>query len=82
MNCADLSKAFCKEAGVESSTMMGSPCLRYRGKFISMMFDKQDALIIKVSPNSVIELLESSAGLEFNFTGKRFKERVLIPSEF
>jgi hypothetical protein len=82
MNYPELSNAFCKEAGVESSTMMGSPCLRYRGEFISMMFDKQDALIIKVAPDRVIELVDTGAGLEFNYTGKRFKEWVLIPSEF
>lgn len=61
--------------------MMGSPCLRYQGAFLSMMFDKQEALIIKVSPERVIELIEQDIGLEFNYTGKRFKEWVLIPIE-
>ncbi|PCI46255.1 MAG: hypothetical protein COB49_08785 [Alphaproteobacteria bacterium] len=68
--------------GVEESTMMKTPCLRYRGSFLIMMFDKEDALIIKVSPERVNELIFSGIGMEFNFTKKRFKEWVLIPLEF
>lgn len=68
--------------GVEESTMMKTPCLRYRGSFLAMMFDKEDALIIKVSPERVNELISSGIGMEFNFTKKRFKEWVLIPLEF
>lgn len=70
-----------KEEGVEHSTMMKTPCLRYNGDFIAMMFEKADALIIKVSPQRVNELIEAGIGLEFNFTKKRFKEWVLIPQE-
>lgn len=68
--------------GVEESTMMKTPCLRYKGSFLAMMFDKEDALIIKVSPERVNELVAQGVGAEFNFTKKRFKEWVLIPLEF
>lgn len=68
--------------GVEESTMMKTPCLRYKGSFLAMMFDKEDALIIKVSPERVNELIAQDRGVEFNFTKKRFKEWVLIPLEF
>ena len=71
-----------QEDGVEQSTMMGTPCLRYQGEFIAMMFDKEDSLIIKVSPERVNELIAEGKGMEFNFTKKRFKEWVLIPLEF
>ena len=74
-------KKLTKEEGVEYSTMMKTPCLRYKGDFICMMFDKEDALIIKVSPQRVEELIASGEGLEFNFTKKKFKEWVLIPSQ-
>lgn len=70
------------ENGVEMSTMMKSPCLRYRGSFIAMMFSKADALIIKVAPKRVNELIASGTGMEFNYTKKRFKEWVMIPLEF
>lgn len=70
-----------QEEGVEESTMMKTPCLRYKGEFMAMMFDKEDALIIKVSPERVNELIAEGNALEFNFTKKRFKEWVLIPSE-
>jgi len=68
--------------GVELSTMMKTPCIRYRGEFVAMMFDKEDALIIKVSPERVNELIEQGKGREFSFTKKRFKEWVLIDQEF
>ena len=68
--------------GVEMSTMMKTPCLRYKGAFLAMMFDKENALIIKVAPERVNELIASGHGMAFNFTKKRFKEWVLIPLEF
>ena len=71
-----------QEEGVEQSTMMKTPCLRYRGDFLAMMFEKEDALIIKVPPERVDELIAEGNGMEFNFTKKRFKEWVLIPLEF
>ena len=71
-----------KEKGVEHSTMMKSPCLRYKGNFMIMMFDKEDSLIIKVSPQRVNEIIADGKGREFNFTKKKFKEWVLIPREF
>ncbi len=70
------------ENGVEMSTMMKAPCLRYKGVFLAMMFEKEDALIIKVAPERVNELIASGHGMEFNFTKKRFKEWVMIPLEF
>lgn len=79
----DLSKSeLLKQDGVELSTMMKTPCLRYRGEFLTMMFEKEDALIIKVAPERVDELIAEGIGREFNFTKKRFKEWVLIPLEF
>ncbi len=75
-------KRILKEPGVEQSTMMGSPCLRYRGAFMAMMFTKGEGLIIKVSPERVNALIATGDGVEFNFTKKRFKEWVLIPLEF
>ena len=71
-----------QEDGVEQSTMMKTPCLRYKGDFISMMFENKDALIIKVSPERVDELITEGKGMEFNFSKKRFKEWVLIPLEY
>ncbi len=75
----DLTFKFVDTYGVEQSTMMGTPCLRYEGQFFAMMFEREDALIIKVSEARVLELIEDGTGKEFNFTKKRFKEWVLIP---
>lgn len=71
-----------RQDGVEHSTMMKTPCLRYRGSFLAMMFDKEDALIVKLAPDRVNALIDTGDGLPFNYTKKRFKEWVLIPLEF
>ena len=82
MSYATLANQFSQCDGVEQSTMMGSPCLRYRGDFVAMMFDREESLIIKVSAQRVDDLIARGQGNEFNFTKKRFKEWVLIPLEF
>ena len=71
-----------QEEGVELSTMMSTPCLRYKGNFMAMMFAKEAALIIKVPASRVNELISEGKGNEFNFTKKRFKEWVLIPVDY
>jgi len=80
MSFNNVANKLTKESGVEWSTMMKTSCLRYKGEFMSMMFEKKDALIVKLSPERVDELIASGEGLEFNFTKKKFKEWVLIPS--
>lgn len=80
MGYAEVVVKMIEDEGVELSTMMKTPCLRYKGAFLAMMFDKEEALIIKVSPERVNQLIANGEGLAFNFTRKRFKEWVLIPS--
>ncbi len=70
------------EEGIDQSTMMKSPCLRYKGDFIGMMFAREDCLIVKVSPERVEALIDAGEGMEFNFTTKKFREWVLIPRKF
>ena len=82
MSYQQLAQQFTQQDGVEESTMMGSPCLRYKGEFVTMMFDKQESLIVKLPADRVNELIADGDGNEFNFTKKRFKEWVLIPMEF
>lgn len=83
MNYDQLVEKIVQEEGVEQSTMMNTPCLRYKGIFMAMMFEKEDALIIKVAAERVDELISKGKGNEFNFTKKRFlQEWVLIPSAY
>jgi hypothetical protein len=82
MSYDEVADKIIKVDGVEQSIMMKAPCLRYKGDFMAMMFEKEDALIIKVSPERVDELITQEKGMEFNFTKKRFKEWVLIPLKF
>jgi hypothetical protein len=74
--------AIVREEGVEVSTIMKSTCLRYNDGFLAMIFKREDALVIKVSPERVNELIAEGTGMPFDFTGKRFKEWVLIPADY
>ena len=82
MSYDDIAHTLTQEDGIEISTLMKTPCLRYRGDFVAMMFEREDTLIIKVSAKRVNELIETGEGSEFNFTKKKFKEWVMIPLEF
>lgn len=75
-----IAKKLEQEDGVEISTMMGTPCLRYQGEFFAMFFDKANAVIAKLPEARVNELIAVETGQPFNFTKKRFKEWVLIPT--
>ncbi len=66
----------------EQSTMMGKRCLRYKGQFFTMMFEREDALIVKVPESRVLELIQEGIGREFNFTKKKFKEWAVIPKGY
>lgn len=79
MQYTEIAEMLSREPGVELSTMMKTPCLRYEGDFVAMMFDKEDSLIVKLSADRVDALIASGIGQEFNFTKKTFKEWVLIP---
>lgn len=81
MGYEELASKFIGSYGAEASTMMGTPCLRYKGEFFTMMFDRENALIIKVPEQRVLELIQDGTGLEFNFTKKKFKEWILIPEK-
>lgn len=77
-----IAEQLAREPGVELSTMMKSPCLRYQGDFVAMMFDREDCLIVKLATERVDDLIDAGVGLEFNFTKKTFREWVLIPRRF
>ncbi len=68
-----------KVPGIEWGSLMKTPCLRYGGEFMAMIFEKEEALIIKVSPERVQDIISDGLGSEFNYTKKPFREWVLIP---
>ena len=63
---------------VERSTMMGSPCLRARGKFYALVHRKTKELIVKLAEERVQELIASGVGAEFRPAGKVFREWLAV----
>jgi hypothetical protein len=82
MGYDEIAAKLSKQPGIEQSTIMKTPCLRYKGDFMAMMFEKEECLIIKVSPERVDALIDAGEGREMNLTKRKFKEWVLIPRKF
>ena len=64
MRYEDVADKITQKSGVTHSTMMKSSCLRYKGDFIEMMFEKKDSLIIIVALDRVDELIANGMGME------------------
>ena len=66
--------------GAEKSTMMGHPCLRINGDFFASMERRTGDLIVKLSADTVNEMIEAGTAEPFAPAGRRFKEWALITS--
>jgi len=64
--------------GVETSTMMGFPCLRVCGAFFASCDHRSGDLIVKLPAARVQELLTIGAGAPFAPAGRVFREWVLV----
>lgn len=67
-------------AGAEKSTMMGHPCLRIDGDFFASMERRTGDLIVKLSADTVNEMIDAGTALPFAPAGRRFKEWALVTS--
>lgn len=68
---------------VEEGTMMGHHCLRSTsgGGFVATVERGTGNLVVKLSKETVAELVESGEGLPFAPAGKVFREWVAIPDQ-
>ena len=74
-----LAEPLLKEENVVKGTMMGFPCLRVNGDFFASVHRETGDLIVKLSANQVLDLIETEVGEPFAPNGRRFKEWVSIP---
>lgn len=61
-------------------TMMGTRCLRVGKEFLAMPHHKEAGLVVKLSKERVVELIDDGEGQQFAPAGKVFKEWVHVPS--
>ena len=64
--------------GINRSTMMGYPCLRYNGDFFASYDPNDNRLILKLDAREVVEMIARGAGRAFAPAGKPFKEWVAV----
>ena len=67
------------DPAVGRSTMMGYPCVRRAGRFFASFETRAEALVVKLSPERVAELIADGTGEPFAPNGRAFREWVTIP---
>ena len=65
--------------GVERSTMMGLPCLRFSGTFFASFDRRTGVMLIKLTASRVDELVGSGQAVPFAPAGRRFREWAAVP---
>lgn len=78
---AELAEAMTATAGVTRSTMMGLPCLRRGGAFFAAWDRGTGALLVKLSPTRVDELLATGCAEPFAPAGRRFRQWAAVPPQ-
>jgi hypothetical protein len=68
--------------GVSRSTMMGLPCLRRDGVFFAALDRRTGALLVKLSPARVEELINVGAAEPFAPAGRRFRQWAAVPQQY
>lgn len=74
----DVANPLIADGVIEEGTIMGGPCLRTSGEFVSMPYHKGEGLVVKLPRSRVDELIEAGIGKSFAPAGKVFKEWVLV----
>jgi hypothetical protein len=64
--------------GVETSTMMGFPCLRVNGAFFASCDHRNGDLIVKLPEERVQQLIAAGPGKPFAPAGRIFRQWVLV----
>jgi hypothetical protein len=64
---------------VSRGTMMGYPCLRYRGRFFASLDRNSADLIVKLPAERVLALIGEGIGRSFAPGGRIFREWVALP---
>jgi len=75
----NLAEPLLARIGVERSTMMGLPCLRFSGTFVASFDRRTGNLLIKLTESRVDELVGSGQAVPFAPAGRRFREWAAVP---
>ena len=62
------------DPAVAEGTLMGGRCMRVDGEFFSMIFVKEQTLVVKLAEERVNELIAAGQGEPFAPAGKVFRE--------
>ena len=77
--CWSLAEPLLDGPGVSRGTMMGFPCLRYRGRFFAAIERESKDLIVKLPADRVLVLIASGRGTVFAPNHRAFREWVAVP---
>jgi hypothetical protein len=75
----DLVEPMYADPAVQRSTMMGLPCVRVNGRFFAAVDRRSAALLVKLPPERVGQLIAAGHGEAFAPAGRVFREWVALP---
>ena len=75
----DLVEPMYADPAVRRSTMMGLPCVRLDGRFFASLDRRSGALLVKLPPGRVGQVIASGHGQPFAPAGRVFREWVAVP---
>ncbi|WP_433611397.1 DUF2461 family protein [Dactylosporangium sp. CA-139114] len=75
----DLVEPMFSDPAVTRSTMMGLPCVRLDGRFFASLDHRTKALLVKLPPGRVADLVAGGVGVPFAPAGRTFREWVALP---
>jgi uncharacterized protein (TIGR02453 family) len=75
----DLVQPLYADPAVQRSTMMGLPCVRLDGRFFASLDRRTGALLVKLPPDRVRQVIADGHGEPFAPAGRVFREWVAVP---
>ena len=75
----DLAGAHLASGACDEGTMMGNPCLRAKGAFVAMYWEKGGGMIVKLDAKAVRRHIADGRGQAFVPNGRVFKEWLAVP---
>jgi hypothetical protein len=68
------------DPAIGRGTIMGHPCVRLAGRFVTCLERNGTGLILKLPSDRVTDLIATGLGTPFTQTGKPMREWVVIPT--
>ncbi|MEO8540215.1 MAG: hypothetical protein ABI577_10785 [bacterium] len=75
----DLAAPYLASGACDEGTIMGGPCLRTKGEFVAMFWQRGGGLVVKLDEQRVRAHLSDGVAMPFAPAGRVFREWLVVP---